>query len=195
MNPEAGERQAAAGGGVAAGAAGPGADRAAGGGASPVAAERVAAPRGWYAWLLGGLVPLLVGGFVVSALADRLVFAGWALAAAAAYAAALRWSWGRVLRGAAKPALGWAAPLAVLAVAAVLFALLARRHREDLTLGFAAMRPPLPVEMPAAGPAPAAADSAPEAPATAASSQDATAPTPGATTAPDGTPPAPEPSP
>lgn len=164
-----------------------GAPRAAGDGADPEASER--APRGWYAWLLGGLLPLLVGGFVVSALADRLVFAGWALAAAAAYAAALRWSWGRVLRGAARPALGRAAPLAVLAVAALLFALLARRHWEDLSLGFAAMGPPLPVEMPAAE-APPAATPAP--PGEAKAGETPAAPAPGATSAPDERSPAPE---
>lgn len=96
-----------------------------------------AAPPGWYAWLLGGLLPILVSGFLVSALADRLVFAAWALLAAAAYAAALYRAW-----GAARPLLRRGVPLLTLGLAATLFLALAAAHREDLALGLAALRPP-----------------------------------------------------
>lgn len=95
------------------------------------------APVGWYGALLGGAVPILVGGFLASAVADRIVFVGWALGSAVAYALALRWSW-----QAAWPR--WAragAPLAALALALGAFGLLAVRYGEDLALGFAALRP------------------------------------------------------
>ena len=94
------------------------------------------APRGWYAALLGGALPVLVGGFLASAVADRLAFAGWALASALGYALVLRWAWGL-------PA-AWArvgAPLASLALAVGAFSALAVRYGEDLELGFAALRP------------------------------------------------------
>lgn len=107
------------------------------------ALEGRTAPRGWYAWMpwyawmLGGLLPILVSGFLVSALADRLVFAAWALVAAAAYATALHRSW-----GAARPVLRRGVPLLTLALAATVFLALAALHREDLTLGLAALRSP-----------------------------------------------------
>jgi hypothetical protein len=95
------------------------------------------APRGWYLALLGGLLPVLVGGFLASAVADRPVFAGWALAAAAAYSAALRGAWG----SAWPPGVRVAVPLAVIGAALAAFGLLAARYGEDLALGLAALRP------------------------------------------------------
>lgn len=92
--------------------------------------------RRWYASLLGVSGPVLVGGFVASALADRLVFAGWALAAAGLYTAALRWSW---LRPSAVLRIGLPAAVVIVAVAA--FVLLAQRHAEDLRIGWAAIQP------------------------------------------------------
>jgi hypothetical protein len=97
-----------------------------------------AAPRGWYAALLGGLLPVLVGGFFASAVADRLAFVGWALLAAAAYAWVLRAAWGASWPRAARVG----APLAVLAAALLTFAWLASRYGEDLALGWAALQPP-----------------------------------------------------
>ena len=93
----------------------------------------------WYAPLAGGLVPVLLLGFAWSALADRLAFAAWALAAAAGYAVLLRhgveagWACGRR-----------AAALALwLALSLGGFAALEAEHREILDLGFRAVFPGL----------------------------------------------------
>lgn len=91
----------------------------------------------WYLPLLAGILPALLIGFAYSALADRLAFAGWALALAGLYTAALRsaidgqWSRSRrkVVLGLLQ-ALGWAA-----------FAGLAWRYHEILDLGFRAVLP------------------------------------------------------
>jgi hypothetical protein len=94
---------------------------------------------GWYAPLAGGLVPLLLLGFAWSALADRLAFAAWALAAAAGYAALLRHGIeaGRA-RGRRLASLAlW------LALALAGFAALEAEHREILDLGFRAVLPGL----------------------------------------------------
>jgi hypothetical protein len=91
----------------------------------------------WYLPLLAGLVPVLVTGFAASALANRLAFAAWAVAVAAAYAALLRVSWD----------LGWAnrfiaaAALATLALGFGAFAALVERHQEIFDLGFRAVLP------------------------------------------------------
>ncbi|HEX4952815.1 MAG TPA: hypothetical protein VF017_05400 [Thermoanaerobaculia bacterium] len=90
----------------------------------------------WYAALVGGLAPILLGGFLASAAADRLIFAGWALAAGALYVTVLHRTF-----LAAKPMVRRGAPLAVWLGAAALFALLAHRHWEELTLGFTALMP------------------------------------------------------
>jgi hypothetical protein len=93
----------------------------------------------WYAPLAGGLVPVLLLGFAWSALADRLAFAGWALAAAAGYAVLLRhgveagWARGRRVASLAL----W------LALALGGFAALEAEHREILDLGFRAVLPAL----------------------------------------------------
>ena len=100
----------------------------------------------WRITLVGVTAPLLVGGFLASALANRIVFAGWALAAAAAALLVLRssfelaWHPGRPGESAAR--IG-AAACGVLAPAAVLFGLLVARHREDLDLGLRAVWPAL----------------------------------------------------
>lgn len=93
----------------------------------------------WYLPLLAGILPALLIGFAYSALADRLAFAGWALALAALYTAALRtaidsrWipSRRKIVLGLLQ-ALGWAA-----------FAGLAWRYHEILDLGFRAVLPAL----------------------------------------------------
>jgi hypothetical protein len=91
----------------------------------------------WYAGLLGGIVPVLLLGFLYSALADRLVFVGWALVLTALYTAALR----QGLQA------GWPAPrligaLALLmAAGALVFSRLEALHHEVLDLGFRAVLP------------------------------------------------------
>lgn len=95
--------------------------------------------RSWYAGLLGGLLPILLLGFLYSALADRLVFAGWALALAAAWVLLLRHAfqagWSRAGRA------GAMALLAALGLAG--FAALEAEHHEILDLGFRAVLPAL----------------------------------------------------
>lgn len=96
-------------------------------------------PRGWYAGLLGGLLPILLLGFLYSALADRLAFAGWALALASAWVLLLRHSfqagWSRARRA------GAMALLAALGLSG--FAALEAEHHEILDLGFRAVLPAL----------------------------------------------------
>jgi hypothetical protein len=93
----------------------------------------------WYAPLLGGLLPVLLLGFGYSALADRLVFVYWALALGSAWVVLLRHGVGA----------GWEAPRRAGALALLLalgfggFAALAKRHGEDLDLGFRAVLPGL----------------------------------------------------
>jgi len=93
--------------------------------------------RSWYAGLLGGLLPILLLGFFYSALADRLVFAGWALALGAAWVLLLRhgfsagWSTSRRT--------GAMALLAALGLGG--FAALEAEHHEILDLGFRAVLP------------------------------------------------------
>jgi hypothetical protein len=95
----------------------------------------------WRVWLLAVVTPVLVAGFAASALANRWIFAVWALAAATLAALALRrgvevW-WGRPGAG------GWIAVrvLTVLAPAAFVLAWLVQRHREILDLGLRAVWP------------------------------------------------------
>ncbi|HEX7184543.1 MAG TPA: hypothetical protein VF756_22140 [Thermoanaerobaculia bacterium] len=93
--------------------------------------------RTWYGGLLAGLLPILVLGFLYSALADRLAFAGWALAAATAWVLLLRHGLGSAWE---TPRLAGAmALLAALGCGA--FAWLERRHHEILDLGFRAVLP------------------------------------------------------
>jgi hypothetical protein len=93
--------------------------------------------RSWYAGLLGGLLPILLLGFLYSALADRLVFAGWALALAAVWILLLRHAF----------AAGWspARRIGAMAFLGALglggFAALEAEHHEILDLGFRAVLP------------------------------------------------------
>ena len=95
--------------------------------------------RAWYAGVFGGLLPILLLGFIYSALADRTVFALWALAVGICWVAVLRQGlaagWGR-FRLLAGLALLLAAGLGV-------FAFLESRHHEILDLGFRAVFPAL----------------------------------------------------
>jgi len=97
------------------------------------------APRGWYASLLACTLPLFALGMVASALADRLVFAGWAIVAGAGSALLLRAAWMRRWSVPVRAALvlGWAA-LALLA-----FAALVVRYGEVLDLGYRALLWPI----------------------------------------------------
>jgi hypothetical protein len=89
----------------------------------------------WHLPLLAGLLPILLGGFAASALANRTAFAGWAVGCGAVYTVALRVGLGR----------GWdrrlraAVLLAVLAVSFAAFAGLVDRHQEILDLGYRAV--------------------------------------------------------
>ena len=91
----------------------------------------------WYAALLGGILPVLLLGFLYSALADRLDFAGWALLLAALYTAALR----QGLQA------GWPAPRLAGALALLLaagtgaFAWIESTHHGILDLGYRAVLP------------------------------------------------------
>jgi hypothetical protein len=91
----------------------------------------------WYCSLLGVITPVLVLGFVYSALANRLIFVGWGLAVAAVYTIVLRQGF----------ALGWRRPLHAGVLGLLLaggFAWLAgieRTHHEILDLGFRAVFP------------------------------------------------------
>ena len=95
--------------------------------------------RAWYGGIFGGLLPILLLGFLYSAIADRTIFALWALVAGAFWVAALRQGlaagWGR-FRLLAALALVLAAGLAV-------FAGLEWEHHEILDLGFRAVLPAL----------------------------------------------------
>ncbi len=66
--------------------------------------------RAWYGGLLAGLLPILLLGFVYSALADRTVFVLWALVAGALWVVLLRQGLGRGLAGGAPRRLAPAAP-------------------------------------------------------------------------------------
>jgi predicted outer membrane lipoprotein len=93
----------------------------------------------WYGGLLAGLLPILLLGFLYSALADRIVFVGWALVFATLWVLVLRHGMG----------VGWPAPrlagaLALLLAAALAaFAALEKKHGEILDLGFRAVLPGL----------------------------------------------------
>jgi hypothetical protein len=98
--------------------------------------------RAWHLPLLAGLLPVLLGGFAASALANRTAFAGWALGAGAAYTVLLRVSLDRGWERRARAA----AALGLLALAWGGFALLVERHREIFDLGFRAALWPLYAE-------------------------------------------------
>lgn len=93
----------------------------------------------WYLPLLAGLVPVLLLGFLYSALADRLAFVYWALTVAVVWTVVLRHG----------VAAGWPGPVRAGALALLLaagfagFAALETRHGEILDLGFRAALPGL----------------------------------------------------
>ena len=93
--------------------------------------------RAWYGGVLGGLLPVLLLGFLYSALANRTVFVLWALVTGACWVVLLRHGlsagWGR-LRLLGSLALLLAAGFAV-------FAGLESKHHEILDLGFRAVFP------------------------------------------------------
>lgn len=91
----------------------------------------------WYGGLLAGLLPILLLGFLYSALADRIVFAGWALVFAALWVLLLRYGMGA---GWPAPRL-WGAMALLLAAAFAAFAALEKEHGEILDLGFRAVLP------------------------------------------------------
>ena len=93
------------------------------------------APPGWRLSLAAGVYPPLLLGFLMSALANRLAFAGWGIAAAVGHLALLRAAWGRGWSAAARAAL----TLAWAAVAVAALAWLVARHGEILDLGYRAV--------------------------------------------------------
>jgi hypothetical protein len=103
----------------------------------------VSAPRplllAWYGGLLAGLLPVLLLGFLYSALADRIAFAGWALAVAALWVVVLRHGLGAGWRS--ERLVGTLLLLVALGFAA--FARLETKHGEILDLGFRAVLPGL----------------------------------------------------
>ena len=93
--------------------------------------------RAWYGGLVAGLLPVLLLGFLYSALADRTVFVLWALAAGALWVVLLRQG-----LAAGWPALRRAGSLLLLLAAAfAVFAALESAHGEILDLGFRAVFP------------------------------------------------------
>lgn len=94
---------------------------------------------GWYGGLLGGLLPILLLGFIYSAVADRTAFALWALVVGTVWVVVLHRGLAAGLR---RPRL-LAALAAVLAAGLAAFAWLESRHHEILDLGFRAVFPAL----------------------------------------------------
>jgi hypothetical protein len=94
---------------------------------------------GWYAAVLAGVLPVLVVGFMTSALANRLVFLGWAVGVAALYVLLLRWGMGAGWRG----VLLAGRLLLLVAGGAALYARLVTRHFEEFDLAFRAFLPSL----------------------------------------------------
>lgn len=93
--------------------------------------------RSWYAGLLGGLVPILLLGFLYSAIADRLAFVGWALALGTAWVLLLRHGFSAGWSTARRT--GAMALLAAVGLGG--FAALEAEHHEILDLGFRAVLP------------------------------------------------------
>ena len=94
---------------------------------------------GWYGGLLGGLLPILLLGFLYSAIADRTVFALWALVVGTVWVVVLR----QGLAAGSRRARLLAALMGVLAAGLAAFAWLESRHHEILDLGFRAVFPAL----------------------------------------------------
>lgn len=93
----------------------------------------------WYGGLLGGLLPILLLGFIYSAVADRTAFALWALVVGTLWVVALHRGLAAGLR---RPRL-LAVLAAVLGAGLAAFAWLESRHQEILDLGFRAVFPTL----------------------------------------------------
>jgi hypothetical protein len=93
----------------------------------------------WYGGLLGGLLPILLLGFIYSAVADRTAFALWALVVGTVWVVALHRGLSAGLR---RPRL-LAVLAAVLGAGLAVFAWLESRHQEILDLGFRAVFPAL----------------------------------------------------
>jgi hypothetical protein len=93
--------------------------------------------RLWYGGLLGGLLPVLLLGFLYSALADRTAFALWALVSGTLWVVLLRqglaadWPGDRLA----------SALLLLLAACFAVFANLESAHEKILDLGFRAVFP------------------------------------------------------
>ncbi len=91
-------------------------------------------------WNLGvafGLLPLLLLGFLASAVADRLWFFGWGLAAGAVWTTVLR---SGLLLAWSKPRL-WGSLALAMAISLASLGLLAGRFEGDLTVGLQAVVP------------------------------------------------------
>lgn len=95
--------------------------------------------RSWYISLLGGLLPILLLGFLYSAIADRLLFVYWALGLGALWVILLRHGFAAGWPGTRLT--GIMALLGALGLAG--FAAIERRHHEILDLGFRAVLPGL----------------------------------------------------
>ncbi len=95
--------------------------------------------RSWYAGLLGGLLPILLLGFLYSAIADRLLFLYWALGLGTLWVVLLRHGFAAGWPGARLA--GVMALLGALGLAG--FAAIEARHHEILDLGFRAVLPGL----------------------------------------------------
>lgn len=95
--------------------------------------------RSWYLSLLGGLLPILLLGFLYSAIADRLLFVYWALGLGTLWVILLRHGFAAGWPGARLA--GVMALLGALGLAG--FAVIERRHHEILDLGFRAVLPGL----------------------------------------------------
>lgn len=95
--------------------------------------------RHWYAGLLGGLLPILLLGFLYSAIADRLLFVYWALGLGALWVIVLHHGF-----AAGWPGARLAGVMAFLGAAGLAgFAAIEARHHEILDLGFRAVLPGL----------------------------------------------------
>lgn len=95
--------------------------------------------RSWYFGLLGGLLPILLLGFLYSAIADRLLFVYWALLLATLWVVLLRHGF-----AAGWPGTRLAGAMALLgALGLAGFAAIEARHHEILDLGFRAVLPGL----------------------------------------------------
>ena len=94
---------------------------------------------GWYGALLLGVLPFLVLGFVLSALANALVFVAWGLVLTACHVGVLRWVW----RAGCRRSLLAAALCGVAAVGWGTLGALVARHGEILDLALRALLPAL----------------------------------------------------